>query len=98
MDQRDFLEAQLMSKNVGLAAILTLVFGGFGLFYVSILNGIVGSVIECVLLVVVVFTAGFGMILYIPWHIICVIVGISMANSHNKRLLRRLSEASRQNG
>ena len=91
MDQKDFLEVQLMSKNTGLAAVLGLVFGGFGLFYVSILNGLVGSIIEVVLLLVLFITAGLGIVLYIPWHILCLIVAISMANSHNKRLLKKVS-------
>jgi len=91
MDNRDILEAQLMSKSVGLAALLTFFFGGFGLLYVSIINGIVGAIIELVLVAVTGITFGMGAILLVPWHIICIIVAMSMANAHNKRLLNKLA-------
>lgn len=94
MDNRDLLEAQLMSKSTGIAAVLTLFFGGFGLLYLSIINGLIGAVIECVLFIAVFLTGGFGLILYVPWRIVCVIVGISMAGAHNRRLLRKIGAAS----
>ena len=91
MDQRAMLEAQMSAKSVGLAAVLALVFGGIGLLYVSILNGLVGIVIEFFLILVMILTAGLGGFLFIPWHIICVIVAMSMAKRHNRRLLDRLT-------
>lgn len=93
MDQKEILEVQLMSKSAGMAALLGAVLGGFGLFYVSTLNGLVGAVIEVILLVLVLATAGFGVLLLVPWHIVCALVGMSMANSHNKRLLKRVANS-----
>lgn len=93
MDQKALLEAQMMSKSGGIAAILGLFFGGFGLFYVSILNGLVGTIIQFVVIFVVIFTGGLGIVIAIPWHIVCALVGMSMANAHNKRLLKKLGDS-----
>ncbi len=90
LNQKAMVEAQLMGKSTGIAALLALLFGGIGLLYASIPMGIVATVIEIVMLIVVVFTAGLGFVLYIPWHIICVIAAIVLVGKHNKRLLSRL--------
>ena len=89
-DQKALLATQMMAKSTGLAAFLALFFGGFGLLYASIPRGIVFSVIEVVMLLVVFFTMGFGILLYIPWHIVCVIFAIVLVSGHNKRLLAKL--------
>ena len=90
MNQKAAVEAQLMGKSSGIAALLALLFGGLGLLYASIPVGLVATIIEIVMLIVVVFTAGLGLLLYIPWHIICVIAAIVLVGRHNKRLLSRL--------
>ena len=90
LNQKAMVEAQLMGKSTGIAALLALLFGGIGLLYASIPMGIVATVIEIVMLIVVVFTAGLGFVLYIPWHIFCVIAAIVLVGKHNKRLLSRL--------
>lgn len=90
IDTKSILHVQLMSKSTGVAALLALLFGGFGLLYASIPVGIVCSIIEIVFLLVVFFTAGVGLLLYIPWHILCVIIAIVLVGGHNKRLLNKL--------
>lgn len=90
MDQRDYLQAQMMAKSTGIAAVLTLFFGGFGLLYVTIIGGIIGSIVEVILFAFVVFTAGIGFIVYLPWHIFCVVVALILTSMHNKHILRNL--------
>ena len=90
MDEKDILRTQMMSKSAAVAAILTFFFGGFGLLYVSIIVGLVASAIEIVLLLVVFFSAGLGSIIYVPWHLFCIILALVMVGSYNKRLLDRL--------
>jgi hypothetical protein len=90
MDNREMLQAQMMSKNVGIAAILTFFFGGLGLLYVSIIAGLIATVIEIVIFIVGFFTVGIGWLIFIPWHIFCIILAVVMTNSHNKRLLGKI--------
>ncbi len=95
MESKDILRVQMMSKNVGIAAILALFFGGLGLLYVTIIGGVIGALVEIVLFILVIFTGGLGLIVYIPWHLVCAIIAIVMANAHNKRLLNKLDDADR---
>lgn len=69
------------TKNVGIAIILTVIFGPLGLFYSSVL----GAIIMCIVtLVVGLLTLGFGTMVTWP---VCVIWGAIAANNHNKALL-----------
>ena len=77
------------SKSVGLAVILTMLFGGLGLFYATIPGALVISFFELIAWVVTVFTFGFGAVFVIPVHIIAIIWAILAVQSHNKRLLSR---------
>jgi hypothetical protein len=68
-------------KNVGIAILLTFIFGPVGMFY----STIVGAVIMCVIsLLVGIFTLGFGLIFTWP---ICIIWGAVSAHLHNKALM-----------
>ncbi|MCC8167067.1 MAG: hypothetical protein LIQ31_13190 [Planctomycetes bacterium] len=98
MDSRDILRTQMRAKNGWLAALFTILFGGFGVFYVSFLGGIVASVIELVLLLISFSTGGIGSFLLVPWHIFCIIVALVMVSSHNNRLLRELDRSVMKNG
>jgi hypothetical protein len=89
-DAKVLATANLMSKNVGLGVFLTLFFGGLGLLYANILWGVIGVIVEIVLIIVAVFTLGLGLLLLIPWHIITVIVAMNSIKNHNKRLLATL--------
>lgn len=81
--------AAMSQKNLGLGIFLTLFFGGLGMFYATILGGLVFLLLDLLLLVVAICTAGIGGILYIPLHILAVIFTIIAINSHNKKLLRQ---------
>ncbi|MCC8108068.1 MAG: hypothetical protein LIQ30_03270 [Planctomycetes bacterium] len=98
MDGKDILRTQMAAKNGWLAALFTILFGGFGLFYVSFLGGIVASLIELVLLLISFITGGLASFLLVPWHIFCIIVAVVMVSSHNNRLLRELDRSLVKNG
>lgn len=68
-------------KNVGIAILLTVLFGPLGMFYSTIVGAIVMMVIS---LIIGVVTLGFGLLLTWP---VCIIWGALAANAHNKKLL-----------
>jgi len=69
------------TKSMGVSIILTILFGPLGMFYSTILGGIVMSIIS---LVVGVLTFGMGLIITWP---ICVIWAAIATNSYNIKLL-----------
>lgn len=82
---------QMQQKSMGVGLILTLLFGGFGVFYFSTVGGIVCSIIEIVAAIILVFlTFGFGLPLLFLLHLVFVLYTAVTINSHNKRLLRAL--------
>lgn len=68
------------TKNVGIAIILTVLFGPLGMLYSTITGGIVMFVIS---LIVGILTLGLGLIVTWP---ICIIWAAVAANNYNKRL------------
>lgn len=79
------------SKSLGVGLLLTFLFGGLGVLYVSILGGILLGVLEVIAVVITVATFGIGIVLLIPIHIaafIWVIVGVK---NHNNRLIAGMS-------
>lgn len=82
---------RMQQKSIGFGLLLTLLFGGFGVFYFSTLGGIVCSIIEVVaVLTLVLFTLGLGLPLLFFLHLVFVLYTAVAINSHNKRLLRAL--------
>ena len=77
----------IQAKSTGVAAVLTLFFGGLGLLYASISGGIIMSLVEVFLWFIALITLGIGSILLLPFHAVCVIWAIMAVGSHNKRLL-----------
>lgn len=69
------------TKNMGISIILTFLFGPLGMFYSTILGGIIMSVIS---LVVGIITFGIGFLLTWP---ICIIWGAVSTSLYNKKLL-----------
>jgi|CZKF01.1.fsa_nt_gi hypothetical protein len=69
------------TKSTGLAIILALLFGPLGLLYSSVLGAIVMFLVS---ILVIIFTAGLGLILTQP---ICAVWAALAAMSHNKKLL-----------
>jgi len=79
------------SKSTGIAALLTLLFGGWGLFYVSIVSGLIATLIEIILGIVTFITFGFGLVLLVPFHIICLIWAMSAVNKYNRNLVNSVA-------
>jgi hypothetical protein len=68
-------------KSVGIAIILTVLFGPLGMFYSTVTGAIIMIVVS---LVVGIFTVGFGLLLTWP---MCIIWGAIAASAHNKKLM-----------
>ena len=73
------------SKNMGLGVVLTLFFGGFGLFYASIVGGILMTLAELLSLALCFVVIGFFMLPVV--HIVSLVWTILAINGHNKKLL-----------
>ena len=75
------------TKSTGLAVLLTLLFGGFGVFYATTLGGIVMAIVELIGWALVVVTLGFGIVLVPVIHVIALIWCVVAVNNHNKQLI-----------
>ena len=87
---RNSAMVQLQGKSLGLGVVLTILFGGLGMFYLGIWWGLIGLFVEAVLALLTFLTAGLLGFLWAGWHIICVIITVVSINNHNNRLLRSL--------
>ena len=82
------------TKSVGVAIILTALFGPLGMFYSTIPGAIVMIILALPLGVVTVVlglvTAGIGLVVMLPFwichQVICIIWGAMAASSYNKKL------------
>lgn len=70
-------------KNVGVAIILTVLFGPLGMFYSTIAGGAIMLVMT---LIIGFVTLGFGLILTWP---VCVVWAAMAASSYNKTLMAK---------
>jgi len=68
-------------KSVGIAIILTVLFGPLGMFYSTVAGAIIMMVVS---VVAAVLTVGIGLLVTWP---ICIVWGAVSANSYNKKLL-----------
>ena len=71
-------------KSTGVALLLTFLFGPLGLFYATVVGGVVMLLLGGM---IIVFTAGFGAILIWP---VCMIWAAVAVSGHNRRLLAGL--------
>jgi hypothetical protein len=69
------------TKSVGVALLLTILFGPLGLFYATVTGGVVMLLVSFIVGLV---TLGFGLLITWP---ICVVWSAIAANSHNAALL-----------
>lgn len=81
----------LQGKNLGLGVVLTIIFGGLGMFYLSVGWGLIGLFFEAVLWLATFLTLGLLGFLLIAWRIVCVIITVVSINNHNRRLLGSLN-------
>ena len=82
---KDSARILTQSKNMGLGVVLTLFFGGFGVFYASIIGGILMTLAELLSLALCFVVIGFFMLPVV--HIVSLIWTIVAIDSHNKKLL-----------
>lgn len=90
MDDKRVLQAQMFAKSPGLAFVLTLIFGGLGMMYVTVLGGLFALVVDVVFYVVGFLTLGIGYIFLVIWRIICLVYVVAAVNKHNRRLLGQI--------
>lgn len=69
------------TKSQGIGLILTFLFGSLGLFYASVIGGIIMLIVEVVVAIV---TFGIGLIVT---HIVCLIWSMIAVSNYNKNLL-----------
>ncbi|MGF7046496.1 putative membrane protein [Paenibacillus sp. DS2015] len=74
-------------KSVGVALLLTFIFGPLGLFYSSIAGGIIMLCVNAFVLLISILTAGFGGVLFFLTQLICIIWGVTAAQKYNKRIM-----------
>ena len=87
--------AQLQSKSMVLGLILTFFLGGFGLFYIGFIWGLIGSITMILLWATVFFGGILSAGILAPFlafivglfHIIGMIIVTVSINNYNKRLL-----------
>lgn len=79
------------SKSMAAGMIITWFFGGLGVFYVSLLGGLVLGGLELVAWIVTFATLGFGVILLIPIHIVALVWTYLGVKKHNTRLISGLA-------
>jgi len=87
---KNLARVQLQGKSLGLGMLLALIFGGVGVFYFSVLGGLIGTVIEGLVWLLSILTGGLLFFLVVVWHIFCTIVAVVSINRHNQRLLNSL--------
>lgn len=73
------------TKNVGIALILTFIFGSIGMFYSTVKGGLIMILIQILFIVV---TLGVGVFLVFLLNPICMIWAAISANNYNKQLLQ----------
>jgi hypothetical protein len=90
MDRNTAL-VKLQAKSMGLGVVLTLVFGSLGMFYIGVWWGLIALFFEVMLAALVFISAGLLAFLFVPFHIVCVIITVVSINNHNQRLIRSLN-------
>ena len=81
---------EINKKSLAVGIILTWFLGGVGLFYASILGGVIMLILELAAVLVTLLTFGLGIILFIPLHLISFIWVVLAINQHNARLAKGL--------
>jgi len=79
------------SKSMAAGMIITWFFGGLGVFYVSILGGLLLGGLELVAWIITFATFGIGVFLLIPVHIVALIWTYLGVKKHNNNLLATMA-------
>jgi hypothetical protein len=78
-------------KSAWLALILTFLFGGLGMFYVSILSGIIWTIAE---LFIGSVTVGIGLVIFHPLMMLIAILAIRSQNKKSNKVLQKKLDTS----
>lgn len=81
---------QAKQKNLAVAVILVLFFGGLGLLYTSIMGGIVAIIVALVILVLGAITMGLGWFLFLPYWVVVIIYTIVSINKQNNAVVNEM--------
>lgn len=92
MDDKRVLQAQIFAKSPGLAFVLTLLFGGLGMMYVTIPGGLFAFAVDIALYVFGLVTLGIGYVFLVVWRILCLIYVVVTVNKQNRRLLGQIDQ------
>lgn len=87
---KNMARVRLEGKSLGLGVVLTIIFGGLGMFYLSVAWGLIGLIIEGFLWVMTFLSMGIFSFLLVGWHIVAVIITVIHINNNNRRLLNSL--------
>ena len=87
---KNVARVKLESKSMGLGVVLTILFGGLGMFYLSIGWGLIGLFFEGLSWVLAFITGGLLAFVPAAWHVLCVIITVISINNTNRRLLNSL--------
>ena len=80
-----------LPKSVGIAFILTFLFGPLGMFYSTVVGGIVMFIPEIVVFLIGILTFGVGFLLLFITRPICIIWAMIAASMHNNKLRARVA-------
>lgn len=77
-------------KNTGLAVFLAILFGGIGLFYSSILGGIIMTLVFPIILILLFFLGKLLTLILLccSYYLICLIWAVAAVSSYNKEIMR----------
>jgi len=75
-------------KSVGVSVVLSIVFGGLGLFYSSVKGGIIMTIAQFINFWLCFIVIGLFLIPVI--HLICVAWGVIAVNKYNEELVAKL--------
>lgn len=87
---KNVARVKLESKSMGLGVVLTIFFGGLGMFYLSIGWGLVGLFLEGISWLLAFLTGGLLSFVPFVWHVVCVIITVISINNTNRRLIDSL--------
>jgi Ca2+/Na+ antiporter len=85
-------------KNKGLAVFLVVIFGSLGLFYSSIIGGIIMTIFYPILLIVLFFWQQYSLLIFLCclYYVICIIWAINGINHYNRHVEKYASQYSSQ--
>lgn len=82
------------SKSMAVGLVVTWFMGGLGVFYVSLLGGLLLGSLELLFWIVTFFTLGIGVVLLVPVHIASLVWVYLGIKKHNNRLITGINNSA----